>query len=286
MLVNMNDILPMARIEKRAVALFNVVNLEMARGVIRAAEEVQAPVIIGAAERLLNYIPLENLADLLLPMAKRASIPVVVHFDHCITKEECIKALELGFTSVMYDCSTDSYEINVKKMKEMAIIAHKYGASIEGELGHVLGEEGAITGVEAQIDISKYYTEPNMAKDFVERTGIDALAIAVGTAHGTYNFKPKIDFNRIAQIKEKIETPLVLHGGSGLSKSDFITAISNGISKINIFTEINIAAANALRSGLGQGICGITDVIEAETEAVYKESLKILSLFWNGEQHS
>ncbi|MHB8127598.1 MAG: class II fructose-bisphosphate aldolase, partial [Mobilitalea sp.] len=246
--------------------------------------EVQAPVIIGTAERLLQYIPLDNLADLLLPMAKRASVPVVVHFDHCITKEECIKALELGFTSVMYDCSNEPYEINIKKLKEMAKIAHSYGASIEGELGHVLGEEGAITGVDANTDIGKYYTEPNMAKEFVERTSVDALAIAVGTAHGTYKFKPNLDFNRIAQIKDKITIPLVLHGGSGLSRSDFITAISNGISKINIFTEINIVAADALRRGLGQGICGITDIIEGETEAVYKEALKSISLFWNGEK--
>lgn len=284
MLVNMNAVLPMARANKRAVALFNVVNLEMARGVIQAAEEVNAPVIIGTAERLLQYIPLENVADLLIPMAKRASVPVVVHFDHSVSQEECKKALELGFTSVMYDCSKDAYKINVQKMKEMADIAHSYGASIEGELGHVLGEEGAITGVEADVDLTQFYTDPGMAKDFVEKTNVDALAIAVGTAHGAYKFKPKLDFDRIAQIKDQVTKPLVLHGGSGLSKTDFINAIGNGISKINIFTEINLAAANALRQGLKQGICGITDVIEQETEAVYQEALKSISLFWTGKE--
>lgn len=281
MLVNLNDILPKAREEKKAVALFNVVNLEMARGVMQAAEELQAPVIIGAAERLLKYIPLVNLADILLPIAKRASVPVVVHFDHGTTREECIKALELGFTSIMYDCSSEPYEINVKKMYEMTKIAHNYGATVEGELGHVLGEEGSITGVNPDINISEFYTDPDMAKDFVERTKVDALAIAVGTAHGTYKFKPKLDFERIGQIKEKIETPLVLHGGSGLSEGDFSKAIHKGISKINIFTEINIATANALRDGLSQGLCGITDVIEEEIDAVYREAFKFVSLFRN-----
>lgn len=178
---------------------------------------------------------------ILIPMAKRASVPVVVHLDHGLRKETCLKALELGFSSIMYDCSLDSYEDNCKKVKEMADIAHSYGASIEGEIGHIGGAEGAATA-EQQEDASKYYTTAEEAKDFVGKTGVDALAIAVGTAHGAYKLPPKLDFDRIRQIAGIVDTPLVLHGGSGLTDEDFRKAIAAGISKVNIFTDINVSA--------------------------------------------
>ena len=136
MLVNLNDVLLPAKKAKYAVGLFNAVNLELARGIIRAAEETQSPVIVGTAEVLFPYGPLEEVSYYLLPMAKKAGVPVVVHLDHGLNRETCLKALELGFSSIMYDCSTDSYEENVRKVKEMAEIAHSYGATIEGELGH------------------------------------------------------------------------------------------------------------------------------------------------------
>ena len=137
MLVNMNEVLLPAKRNHYAVGLFNAVNLELARGIIAAAESTGSPVIMGTAEVLLPYGPLEEVSYYLLPMAKKAQVPVVVHLDHGLRKETCIQALELGFSSIMYDCSTDSYDENVKKVKEMADIAHSYGATIEGELGHV-----------------------------------------------------------------------------------------------------------------------------------------------------
>ena len=143
MLVNMNDVLFPAKKNKYAVGLFNAVNLELARGIIGAAESMRAPVIIGTAEVLFPYGPLEEVSYYLIPMAKKADVPVVVHLDHGLKKETCLKALELGFSSIMYDCSTDSYEDNVKKVKEMADIAHSYGATIEAELGHVGDNEGS-----------------------------------------------------------------------------------------------------------------------------------------------
>ena len=133
-------------------------------------------------------------------MAKKASVPVVVHFDHGLNYDTCIKALELGFTSIMYDCSTDSYEENIRKVKEMADIAHSYGATIEGELGHVGDNEGSAEGSSHLADPSKFFTDPKQAKDYVEKTGVDALAIAVGNAHGAYKLPPKLDFNRIRTI--------------------------------------------------------------------------------------
>ena len=235
MLVNMNDVLYPAKKGKYAVGLFNAVNLELARGIIAAAENSQSPVIMGTAEVLLPYGPLEEVSYYLIPMAKKANVPVVIHLDHGLKKETCLKALELGFSSIMYDCSTDSYEDNVRKVKEMADIAHSYGATIEGELGHVGDNPDSAEG-SSHINPADFYTDPKMAKDFVDKTGVDALAIAVGTAHGAYKLPPKLDFERIHTIANTVDVPLVLHGGSGLTDNDFKRAIQEGISKINIFT--------------------------------------------------
>ena len=273
MLVNMNQVLIPAKKGKYAVGLFNAVNLELARGIIAAAESLRSPVIMGTAEVLLPYGPLEEVSYYLLPMAKKASVPVVIHLDHGLKKETCLKALELGFSSIMYDCSTDSYEDNVAKVREMAEIAHSYGATIEGELGHV-GDTDDNSG-----DPSKFYTDPLVAKDFVEKTGVDALAIAVGTAHGAYKFPPKLDFERIRTIAGTVNVPLVLHGGSGLTDSDFNRAIHEGISKVNIFTDINVAAVEAEFRKFEYMGKGIIDLIPAAVEAVKQETEKKMKLF-------
>ena len=229
MLVNMNEVLRPAKQNRYAVGLFNAVNLELARGIISAAECTRSPVIMGTAEVLLPYGPLEEVSYYLIPMAKKASVPVVVHLDHGLSYDLCIKALKLGFSSIMYDCSTDTYEENVRKVKEMADIAHSYGATIEGELGHVGDNEGSAEGSSHLADPSAFFTDPKVSKDFVERTGVDALAIAVGNAHGAYKLPPKLDFERIRTIANTVDVPLVLHGGSGLSDNDFKRAIKEGV---------------------------------------------------------
>ena len=279
MLVNMNEVLRPAKKHHYAVGLFNAVNLELARGIIAAAEATRSPVIMGTAEILFPYGPLEEVSYYLLPMAKKANVPVVIHLDHGLNYDTCIKALELGFSSVMYDCSTDSYEDNVKKVKEMADIAHSYGATIEGELGHVGDNEGSAEGSDHLADPSKYFTDPKLAKDFVEKTGVDALAIAVGNAHGAYKLPPKLDFERIRTIAKTIDVPLVLHGGSGLTDNDFRQAIKDGISKVNIFTDINVAAVEAEFKNFSSMDKGIIDLIPAAVEAVKQESLKKMKLF-------
>lgn len=283
MLANLNDVLIPARKNKYAVGLFNAVNLEMARGIIAAAEETGSPVIMGTAEVLLPYGPLEDLSYFLIPMAKRAKVPVVIHYDHGLTYDKCMEALKLGFTSIMYDCSTDSYEENIKKVKEMADIAHSYGATIEGELGHVGDNpdsaEETISDGEKAADPSIYYTQPEQAKDYAARTGVDALAIAVGNAHGAYKLPPKLDFGRIDTIANTIPTPLVLHGGSGLSDSDFKRAIEIGISKVNIFTDINVAAVKAVVDNCKNTGKGMTEMIPYEMEAVKAETIKKMELF-------
>ena len=279
MLVNMNDVLKPAQKGKYAVGLFNAVNLELARGIIAAAEKTQSPVIMGTAEVLLPYGPLDEVSYYLIPMAKKANVPVVVHLDHGLNKETCIKALDLGFSSIMYDCSTDPYEVNVEKVREMAEIAHSYGATIEGELGHVGDNEGSAEGSSHLADPSKYFTDPKLAKDFVEKTKVDALAIAVGNAHGAYKLPPKLDFARIEKIRKTIDVPLVLHGGSGLTDNDFRKAIELGISKVNIFTDINIAAVKAEFRQFSSMDKGIIDLIPAAVEAIKQEVIKKLELF-------
>lgn len=279
MLVNMNEVLRPAKKNQYAVGLFNAVNLELARGIIAAAEATRSPVIMGTAEVLLPYGPLDEVSYYLIPMAKKASVPVVVHLDHGLTYDTCIKALKLGFSSIMYDCSTDSYEENVRKVKEMADIAHSYGATIEGELGHVGDNEGSAEGSSHLADPSAFFTDPSLAKDFVDKTGVDALAIAVGNAHGAYKLPPKLDFERIRTIAKTVDVPLVLHGGSGLTDNDFKQAIRDGISKVNIFTDINVAAVEAEFKKFSTMDKGIIDLIPAAVEAVKQATTNKMELF-------
>lgn len=286
MLVNLNDVLIPAQKGHYATGLFNAVNLELARGIISAAESTGSPVIMGTAEVLLPYGPLEELSYILIPMAKKANVPVVIHLDHGLRKETCLQALELGFSSIMYDCSTDLYEDNVKKVKEMADIAHSYGATIEGELGHVGDNEGSAEGSSHLADPKQFYTEPKMAKDYVEKTGVDALAIAVGNAHGAYKLPPKLDFERIRTIAETVDVPLVLHGGSGLTDQDFKQAIQEGISKVNIFTDINVAAVEAEFKKFSDMNKGIIDLIPSAVEAVKQETMKKMRLFGSEKKAS
>lgn len=264
MLVNMNDILLPAKEEHYGVGFFNAVNVEMARAVIETAEELHSPVMIGTAEVLLPTTNLNLVADYLLPMAREASVPVAVHYDHGLTFDRCMQALRLGFSSVMFDCSTKSYEDNAEAVAEMVKICHGMGVTVEGELGHVGDNEGA--GKLAKP--SDYFTDPDMAVDYVKKTGIDALAIAVGNAHGDYKFPPKLDFERISVISERTGLPLVLHGGSGLSDDDFREAVKRGICKINIFTDLDKAGKKGVARGLEEGAASMCSLIPYEIEAM------------------
>ncbi len=275
MLVNLNEVLKDAQKNRYAVGMFNTVNLEMAKGVLAAAEEARSPVIIGTAEILLPFAGLEELASMLLPMAKRASVPVVLHFDHGLTRGCIIKAIELGFTSVMYDCSTLEYRENLTEVKTLTDLAHRRGVSVEAELGHVGDNENS---AESAADSHSVYTEPAQAKAFALETGIDALAVAVGTAHGAYKSAPKLEFNRLTEIRRATDTPLVLHGGSGLSDDDFRKTVENGIAKINIFTDINNACAKAAHNFYKEG-CGMTDLMPNIIDAAKQAALQKIRLF-------
>ena len=275
MLVNMNDLLLPAKKGRYGIGFFNAVNVEMARAVIEAAEELHAPVMIGTAEILLPAMSLEHVAEYLIPMARKASVPVCVHYDHGLTFEKCMEALKLGFTSVMYDCSTEDFAGNAAKVAEMVRICHGMGVTVEGELGHVGDNDG--TG---KLDKpSDYYTDPEMAADFVNHTGIDSLAVAVGNAHGDYKFPPKLDFERIETIAGRTGLPLVLHGGSGLSDTDFRTAVQKGICKVNIFTDIDKAGKAGIEEGLAAGALSMTALIPYEIESMKRVVRNKLELF-------
>ena len=275
MLVNMGQMLGKAGADKYGIGFFNAVNIEMARAVIETAEELKAPVIVGTAEVLLPYMKLKKVAQYLIPMAKEASVPVCVHYDHGLTFEKCMEALRLGFTSVMYDCSTAGYEENLNNVREMVNICHAMDVTVEGELGHV----GDNAGSGKLDDPSDYFTDPDLAGEFVDKTKVDALAVAVGNAHGDYAFPPKLDFDRISEIRDKTGIPLVLHGGSGLSDNDFQTAVRQGICKINIFTDIDKAGKAGIEKGLSEGARSMTELMPYEIDAMKAVVREKISLF-------
>ena len=264
MLVNLDYVLRPALKNHYGVGLFNCVNIEMTNAIMNAAEKLHAPVIMGTAEILLPVADLKEVAAMVKARAEKSPVPVVLHYDHGLTFEKCIEAMNLGYTSIMYDCSTAPYEENVKRVAEMVKIAHTLNITVEGELGHVGDNEGA--GKLAKP--SDYYTDPSMAEDFVKRTNIDALAIAVGNAHGDYKFPPKLDFERITEIASRVDVPLVLHGGSGLSDNDFREAIKRGIAKVNIFTDMNKAQVNGIKEGLAAGVNNAFDLMPYEVKAI------------------
>ncbi|HUM82276.1 MAG TPA: class II fructose-bisphosphate aldolase [Lachnospiraceae bacterium] len=276
MLVNLKELLLPAMEKKYAVGHFNAVTAEMARAIIEAAEEQKAPVILGIEESQLQLCPLDEFASFALVMAKKANIPVAVHFDHGLSAESCMEAVKLGFTSVNFDCSMDAFENNVERVSALTAEAHRMNVSVEAELGHIpdaseIGENGP----------TDYYTLPDQAAEYVSRTKVDALAIAAGTAHGAYKFKPKVDFERIRAISEATGIPLVLHGGSGLSDRDFTKAIAGGICKINIFTDINIACCQGVIQALNDGVSFMTEILPYEVHSVKVSAAEKIKLFKN-----
>lgn len=274
MLVNLKEMLTPAMEKKYAAGHFNAVNLEMARAVIEAAEELNTPVILGIEENQLRMCPIEEFASFAIPMAERAKVPVTVHYDHGFSFESCMKAVRLGFTSVNYDCSGRDFAENAACVAEFTKAAHTFGVSVEAELGHI--PEASEIGENGPTD---YYTIPEQAGEYVRLTGVDALAIAAGTAHGAYKFKPKVDFERIRAIADICRTPLVLHGGSGLSDQDFRRAIESGICKINIFTDINLACCQGVIQALNDGVSFMTDVLPYEEHAVKVAAAEKMKLF-------
>lgn len=259
MLVSLKELMEDAEKGGYAVGAFNVSNLESLMAIMQAAEETGRGVILSYAEVHAPFLSMEQAALIMLDAAKKAKVPVCVHLDHGSSMESCIQAIRLGFTSVMLDASAEDYETNVRETKEIVRLAHSVGVTVEAELGHIFSSDMGLAEspkeaetLESFDSAEDVYTDPATAKDFVERTGVDVLAIAFGTTHGIYTKKPKLDLERITKIKEAVDIPFVMHGGSGLSKEEFQTAIRNGIRKINYYTYMTLAGGRAVKEALDQ----------------------------------
>jgi fructose-bisphosphate aldolase class II len=257
MLVSLNDVLEIAEKGKFAIGAFNVPNWESAQAILNAAESVHKPVILNYAPLHAPFLSMEDAVYIMLYFAKKASVPVCVHLDHGGSFEVCMKAVRLGFTSVMIDASSLSYEENVAVTSAVVRVAHSVGVSVEAELGHIFASVIGVGEAPASIEtrdsfknINDVYTRPEMAKDFAGKTHVDALAIAFGTSHGIYVTKPVLDLDRISQIKKAVDMPFVMHGGSGLTKEEFQTAIRNGIRKINYYTYMTLSGGNAVKAAM------------------------------------
>lgn len=274
MLVNMKELLKDAQDGNYAVGSFSVANMEMVLGVLKAARELSAPVILQIAEVRLKQSPLKIIGPLMVAAAENADTPVAVHFDHGKTEEKIKQALDLGFTSVMFDGSHLPLDENIATTKRIIDIAGKYNASVEAEIGCVGGSE------DGSEDIAINCTKPQDAVRFEAETGVDALAIAIGNAHGNYKDVPKLRFDILQKVNEMTNTPLVLHGGTGISPDDFVKCSKNGIKKINIATATFDCVEQSVRQAYEQdAINGYYDLHLAEIDGAYQNAKKHIMIF-------
>lgn len=274
MLVNMRDLLKDAQNGNYAVGSFSVANMEMVLGVLKAAEELNAPVILQIAEVRLKQSPLELIGPLMVAAAENAKTPVAVHFDHGKTEEKIGLALELGFTSVMFDGSHLPLDENIAQTKKIMSMAQDYDAAVEAEIGCVGGSE------DGSEDIAINCTKPDDAVRFVNETGVDALAIAIGNAHGNYKSTPKLRFDILEKCAELVDTPLVLHGGTGISPEDFVKCSKTGIKKINIATATFDMVEKTVHTCYNNDeIKGYYDLQGAEVQGAYENAKKHILIF-------
>lgn len=274
MLVNMRELLADAQKGNYAVGSFSVANMEMVLGVLKAAEELHAPVILQIAEVRLKQSPLELIGPLMVAAAKNAKTPVAVHFDHGKTEKMISLALELGFTSVMFDGSHLPLEKNIEETKKIVSMAKKYSVSVEAEIGCVGGSE------DGSEDIAVNCTKPDDAVRFAEETMVDALAIAIGNAHGNYKSTPKLRFDILEECEKRVSIPLVLHGGTGISEEDFVRCSKTGIKKINIATATFDSVEKSVRDCYNENkINGYYDLQGAEVEGAYQNAKRHILIF-------
>lgn len=247
-LVSMNEFLPKAKENKFAVGQFNINNLEFTQAITEAAMEENAPIIFGVSEGALRYMGMEYTVAMAEAAAKKSGLPIALHLDHGSTFEVAMACIRAGFSSVMFDGSHHAYEDNIRLTKEVVKAAHAMGVSVEGELGTIGGVEDDLHVDEDAAQLAN----PEEAIRFYEETGVDALAIAVGTAHGMYKGEPKLHYDIIEAVASKIPVPVVLHGGSGVPDDSIRKAIAAGAGKINVNTENQVACTAAIREALAK----------------------------------
>lgn len=277
-LVSMKGILVPARADKYAIGAFEVWNLESVQAVVAAAEQLNRPVILQIGPYEADHAGLEDISNIAMYHARRAKVPVAVHLDHGDSFERTIQCIHQGFTSVMFDVSHMPFEDNIAATKEIVRIAHATGVTVEGELGRIGGEEAGINVSDSDVHL----TDPDQAVEFVKRTGIDVLAVAVGTAHGFYKSAPNIRIERLKQISQKVFIPLVLHGGTGIPAETITQTIALGIAKINICTDFVAAFANTFVSeqkdpGFKYNVPGVFTKPRAAATELVKQKIRLFA---------
>ena len=264
MKVNSSKVLPVAQKLGFAIPATNFIDLDSARTFVKVAEERRLPLILAFAESHRQILSLEEAALIGNYFVDKATVPIVLHLDHGTNPEFIFKAIELGFSSVMIDASQKEFEENIKLTKEIVDYAHKHNVSVEAELGHV-GSEDLTEAYELSDSI---YTQVNDVIEFVDRTNVDSLAISIGTAHGVYKGEPKINFERLKEIKEIAKVPLVLHGGSSSGDENLSRCAANGISKINIFTDFINGALHKIEKGQAKNYLVLKELANLGMEEV------------------
>ena len=276
MIVSATKILECAKKNKYAIPQFNINNLEWTRYILEECNRNNSNVILGVTESAISYMGgYKLIVDIIKDLVEELNIniDVVIHLDHASSVGSCQKAIDNGFTSVMIDGSKLPYEENVAVVKEVVEYAHEHGVPVEAELGHV----GNGADYENQKEVKSLYTDPVQANDFIQRTGIDSLAVAIGTAHGDYVGTPHLDFERLHELRAALNVPLVLHGGSGTGKENLRRCATEGINKINLCTDLHKAARHACQQYVGEVPYPV--LCEKIRDAVYEEMMKYKVVF-------
>jgi len=275
MLTGSKQLLNNAQKSGYAIGHFNTSDLEITKAIVMAAAKLNSPVIVATSEKAISFAGLEQLADIIKNEAEQVKIPVVMHLDHAKSFDLCQKAIQTGYTSVMIDASSLSFEENISLTSRVVKLAHRENVTVEAELGALA------TPDKYQVGINQFLTDPEKAEEFVKTTEIDGLAIAIGNAHGIPLPEEKLDFNRLSQIRDKVSVPLVLHGASSTPEAEMKKAISLGICKINIDTDIKIAFSKNIveflkthqqnidpREMLGSAASAVEAVVEKKIELI------------------
>ncbi|MAT65498.1 MAG: fructose-bisphosphate aldolase [Gammaproteobacteria bacterium] len=276
-LVNMKDMLEHAHRNGYAVGAFDLVSLDFLQGILDGAERCEAPVILSLAESHFEYFDFEIIMPAVEAAARRANVPVAIHLDHGASLESAIAGIRLGCNGVMVDASTQPFEENVGYTRRIVDMAHGCGVPVEGELGYVAGVEGE--------DAERHpgeviYTSVEEASEYVERTGVDFLAVSIGTVHGRMRGEPQLDIERLGRINQALGIPLVIHGGTGLSDAQFTALIENGVTKINYYTALSDAAARRIRANAeADKECGYTGLVKGVAAAIQEEVERCIRLW-------
>lgn len=281
MLVGLKEIMQIGKERNIGIASFNTPNLECLLAVLEAGETLNVPVIISHAQCHDSVAPLDKIGPIMVELAKRSSIKVCVHLDHGEDFAYCKRAIELGFTSVMIDYSTLPYEKNVLGTREIVEYAHSQGVEVEAELGALPQRED---GGEIAKCPSELYTKPELVPDFLSKTDIDALAIAFGTAHGIYKTKPVLNMDIITEVRKLTDIPLVMHGGSGISREEYREAIRRGINKINYYSYMAYDGYAAAKQAIAVKESDYFHNLALRAQTAMKENaLNTLKIFANME---